>query len=181
MIQLMNPYIKCTSIAGKVVINPEKNPHSSLNKTHWINFNKQVDLGFPIMFLILAGVFWITIDGANVPSGKIANPCSLIRYIHPLNNLSRNYTLPWWISGVLIDGAYLAMAWVISVMLPPMAIFFPVYTLLEDFGYLPRVAFNMDPLYKKVGAHGKQALTMTYGIWVQCCRYSCNKNYRLSA
>jgi ferrous iron transport protein B len=72
--------------------------------------------------------------------------------------------MPWWLSGVLIDGAYLAMAWVISVMLPPMAIFFPVYTLLEDFGYLPRVAFNMDPLYKKVGAHGKQALTMTMGF-----------------
>jgi ferrous iron transport protein B len=72
--------------------------------------------------------------------------------------------MPWWLSGVLIDGAYLSMAWVISVMLPPMAIFFPLYTLLEDFGYLPRVAFNMDPLYNKVGAHGKQALTMAMGF-----------------
>jgi ferrous iron transport protein B len=72
--------------------------------------------------------------------------------------------MPVWLDGLLIDGAYLAMAWVISVMLPPMAIFFPLFTLLEDFGYLPRVAFNMDNLYRKVGAHGKQALTMSMGF-----------------
>jgi len=72
--------------------------------------------------------------------------------------------MPWWLSGFLIDGVYLAVAWVIAVMLPPMAIFFPMFTLLEDFGYLPRVAFNMDYLFRKTGAHGKQALTMSMGF-----------------
>ena len=72
--------------------------------------------------------------------------------------------MPWWLDGLLIDGVYLATAWVISVMLPPMAIFFPLFTLLEDFGYLPRVAFNLDRLFQKAGAHGKQALTMAMGF-----------------
>jgi ferrous iron transport protein B len=72
--------------------------------------------------------------------------------------------IPWWLDGFLLDGVYLATAWVISVMLPPMAIFFPLFTLLEDFGYLPRVAFNLDSLFHKAGAHGKQALTMCMGF-----------------
>jgi ferrous iron transport protein B len=120
-------------------------------------------LGFPLMFLLLAIVFWLTVTGANVPSGIIAS--FLIDTMHPiLKNAAASISMPWWLSGVLIDGAYLAMAWVISVMLPPMAIFFPLFTLLEDFGYLPRVAFNMDSLYRKAGAHGKQALTMSMGF-----------------
>jgi ferrous iron transport protein B len=119
--------------------------------------------GFPIMFLILAVVFWITIVGANIPSAMIASV--LVDTIHPwLKQIAVSINTPAWISGILFDGAYLAMAWVISVMLPPMAIFFPVFTLLEDFGYLPRVAFNMDNIYKRVGAHGKQALTMSMGF-----------------
>ncbi|MFA5805153.1 MAG: nucleoside recognition domain-containing protein [Melioribacteraceae bacterium] len=119
--------------------------------------------GFPIMFILLAIVFWITIVGANVPSGWISS--LLIDTLHPLiKNFFNSIQIPWWITGVLIDGAYLAAAWVISVMLPPMAIFFPMFTLLEDFGYLPRVAFNMDNLYRRVGAHGKQALTMSMGF-----------------
>ncbi len=72
--------------------------------------------------------------------------------------------MPWWLSGFLFDGMYLATAWVVAVMLPPMAIFFPLFTLLEDFGYLPRVAFNLDKLFQKAGAHGKQALTMCMGF-----------------
>ncbi|WP_044260754.1 nucleoside recognition domain-containing protein, partial [Prevotella conceptionensis] len=71
---------------------------------------------------------------------------------------------PWWLTGLLVDGVYLATAWVVSVMLPPMAIFFPLFTLLEDFGYLPRVAFNLDELFRRSGAHGKQALTMSMGF-----------------
>ena len=122
--------------------------------------------GFPIMLLLLTAVFWITISGANIPSGMIASV--LIDTIHPaLKTFSVTIGLPWWLSGVLIDGMYLSMAWVVSVMLPPMAIFFPLFTLLEDFGYLPRVAFNMDNIFRKVGAHGKQALTMSMG-------YGCN-------
>lgn len=120
-------------------------------------------LGFPLMFLLLAIVFWLTITGANVPSGLLAS--FLIDTMHPIiKSGAESIGFPWWLNGVLIDGAYLAAAWVISVMLPPMAIFFPLFTLLEDFGYLPRVAFNMDSLYRKAGAHGKQALTMSMGF-----------------
>ncbi len=72
--------------------------------------------------------------------------------------------MPWWLSGFLIDGVYLATAWVVAVMLPPMAIFFPLFTLLEDFGYLPRVAFNLDNVFRKSGAHGKQSLSMMMGF-----------------
>jgi ferrous iron transport protein B len=119
--------------------------------------------GFPLMFLLLAVVFWLTIEGANVPSGMIAS--LLLDTLHPiLKEYSASIGIPFFIDGLLIDGAYLAMAWVISVMLPPMAIFFPLFTLLEDFGYLPRVAFNMDRLFQKAGAHGKQALTMSMGF-----------------
>jgi len=119
--------------------------------------------GFPIMFLILAVVLWLTITGANYPSSLISNV--LLDNFHPfLKNLANNLGAPWWLSGFLIDGVYLSVAWVISVMLPPMAIFFPLFTLLEDFGYLPRVAFNLDYLFKKSGAHGKQALTMSMGF-----------------
>ena len=89
----------------------------------------------------------------------------LIGTIYPaLKSAAAAIGMPWWLSGLLIDGVYLATAWVISVMLPPMAIFFPLFTLLEDFGYLPRVAFNLDNLFKKAGAHGKQALSMTMGF-----------------
>ncbi|MDQ1769680.1 nucleoside recognition domain-containing protein [Labilibaculum euxinus] len=120
-------------------------------------------LGFPIMFLLLALVFWLTVTGANYPSGLLAS--FLIDYMHPiLKGVAASIHMPWWLDGVLIDGAYLAMAWVIAVMLPPMAIFFPLFTLLEDLGYLPRVAFNMDSLFRKAGAHGKQALTMSMGF-----------------
>lgn len=119
--------------------------------------------GFPIMFVLLATVFWLTIEGANVPSAFLAS--LLIDTIQPfLKDISASIGIPFFIDGLLIDGAYLAMAWVISVMLPPMAIFFPLFTLLEDFGYLPRVAFNMDRLFQKAGAHGKQALTMSMGF-----------------
>jgi ferrous iron transport protein B len=118
--------------------------------------------GFPLMILLLAIVFWLTISGANVPSQMLAT--LLLDKVHPfLIDVGGTIGMPWWLSGFLFDGVYLATAWVISVMLPPMAIFFPMFTLLEDFGYLPRVAFNMDGLFRKAGAHGKQALTMTMG------------------
>jgi len=119
--------------------------------------------GFPLMLLILAVVFWITIEGANVPSSMLAT--LLIDNGHGwLKGVAAALSLPWWLDGFLLDGVYLATAWVVSVMLPPMAIFFPLFTLLEDFGYLPRVAFNLDGLFEKAGAHGKQALTMCMGF-----------------
>ncbi|MGD8321773.1 MAG: ferrous iron transport protein B, partial [Gemmatimonadota bacterium] len=120
-------------------------------------------LGFPVMLLMLAVVFWITIQGANYPSQLLSQV--LIEKGHPwLKGLGSSIGMPWWLSGFLFDGVYLATAWVVSVMLPPMAIFFPLFTLLEDFGYLPRVAFNLDALFRKAGAHGKQALTMCMGF-----------------
>ena len=119
--------------------------------------------GFPLMLAILAAVFWITIEGANVPSAMLAG--LLLDTVHPwLKGLGDAVGMPWWMSGFLFDGIYMATAWVVAVMLPPMAIFFPIFTLLEDFGYLPRVAFNLDSLFRSAGAHGKQALTMCMGF-----------------
>jgi len=119
--------------------------------------------GFPIMLFILGVVLWLTIIGANYPSSMLST--LLLDKIHPvLKDFGNFLSFPWWLSGFLFDGVYLAAAWVVAVMLPPMAIFFPLFTLLEDFGYLPRVAFNMDHLFKKSGAHGKQALTMSMGF-----------------
>ena len=118
--------------------------------------------GFPIMLVGLALVFWVTIVGANYPSRGLAF------LLFGLENLAADlFTTigaPWWLTGLLWHGVYRGLAWVISVMLPPMAIFFPVFTILENLGYLPRVAFNMDWLFKRVGAHGKQALTMSMGF-----------------
>jgi ferrous iron transport protein B len=120
-------------------------------------------LGFPVMLFLLAVVFWLTIAGANAPSAMLAT--GLIDNLQPwLKGLGASIGLPWWLNGFLFDGVYLATAWVVSVMLPPMAIFFPLFTLLEDFGYLPRVAFNLDSLFRRAGAHGKQALTMCMGF-----------------
>ncbi len=119
--------------------------------------------GFPMMLAILMLVFWLTISGANVPSRALAT--LLIDNGHPwIKGLMEQMSAPWWLTGFLVDGVYLATAWVVSVMLPPMAIFFPLFTLLEDFGYLPRVAFNLDRYFHKAGAHGKQALTMCMGF-----------------
>ncbi len=118
---------------------------------------------FPIMVLVLGVILWLTIVGANVPSGMLAT--LLVDQGHAL--LSGWFAAagaPVWLKGLLVDGMYLATAWVIAVMLPPMAIFFPCFTLLEDFGFLPRVAFNLDRVFQKAGAHGKQALTMAMGL-----------------
>ena len=120
-------------------------------------------LGFPIMLLLLMGVFWLTVVGSNYPSTLLS--WLLLDTIHPaLKTAVASIGLPWWLVGVMVDGVYLCTAWVVAVMLPPMAIFFPLFTLLEDLGYLPRVTFNLDNLFRRVGAHGKQALTMCMGF-----------------
>ncbi len=111
---------------------------------------------FPTMFLLLMGIFWLTIEGANYPSGWLS--AFLFGLEKPLLDLLG--WMPAWLSGLLVQGAYRVTAWVVSVMLPPMAIFFPLFTLLEDAGYLPRVAFNLDRCFRKCRACGKQALTM---------------------
>lgn len=121
--------------------------------------------GFAIMGLVFAAVLWITIVGANYPSSWLS--WLLTDQAYGWLRVAAFAHLPAWLAGVLIDGMFLATAWVISVMLPPMAIFFPAFTLLEDLGYLPRVAFNLDRVFHRVGAHGKQALTTAMG-------YGCN-------
>lgn len=155
-------YADAAGIADRAVTRGDEVPRFDMDRT----IDRLVTsswLGFPLMLLMLAVVFWVTIEGANVPSGMLAT--LLIDTTHPLLKAgAQSISLPWWLDGLLIDGIYLAMAWVIAVMLPPMAIFFPLFTLLEDFGYLPRVAFNLDNLFKRAGAHGKQALTMTMGF-----------------
>ncbi len=118
--------------------------------------------GLPLMLALLALVFWLTISGANVPSAMIADALFWIE--ERASALFDAWGVPWWITGFLWHGTYRGLAWVVSVMLPPMAIFFPCFTILEDLGYLPRVAFNLDWLFKKAGAHGKQSLTMTMGF-----------------
>jgi ferrous iron transport protein B len=155
-------YANAAELTNRSVTKSMERPAFTLDRTIDRIVTSPV-FGFPVMFLILAVIFWLTIEGANVPSGLLAS--LLIDNFHPaIKDFTISIGFPWWLTGVMIDGAYLAMAWVISVMLPPMAIFFPLFTLLEDFGYLPRVAFNMDNLYKRAGAHGKQSLTMAMGF-----------------
>lgn len=114
--------------------------------------------GIPIMLAMLCAIFWLTINGANYPSALLADGLFWIQ--DRLTDFFLWLGTPDWVHGVLVLGVYRVLAWVISVMLPPMAIFFPLFTLLEDFGYLPRVAFNLDHQFKKAKACGKQALTM---------------------
>jgi len=118
--------------------------------------------GLPIMLGLLGIIIWLTVSGANVLSDAIANVLFAVGDWG--RGLFTSLSLPWWITGFVWDGVYRGLAWVVSVMLPPMAIFFPSFTLLEDLGYLPRVAFNLDWLFKKSGAHGKQSLTMAMGF-----------------
>ncbi len=119
-------------------------------------------LGLPIMALLLAIVFWLTVAGANVPSAMLAEGLFWIEGLGV--RMFEAIGLPWWITGFVWNGVYRGLAWVVSVMLPPMAIFFPMFTILEDLGYLPRVAFNLDFLFRRAGAHGKQALSMAMGF-----------------
>jgi ferrous iron transport protein B len=142
-------YAEAARLADRAVQRTGEKPRFDLDRAIDRLVTSRV-LGFPLMLALLTAVFWLTIAGANVPSKMLKTAASAVG-------------MPWWLDGLLIDGMYLATAWVVSVMLPPMAIFFPLFTLLEDFGYLPRVAFNLDKNFKRVGAHGKQALTMAMG------------------
>lgn len=117
---------------------------------------------YPIMLLLLAGVFWLTIVGANYPSELLSR--LLFGLQTKLTALLCALGAPDWLHGALVHGVYRVLAWVVSVMLPPMAIFFPLFTLLEDAGYLPRVAFNLDCPFRRCRACGKQALTMCMGF-----------------
>lgn len=123
--------------------------------------------GIPIMILFLAIIFWITIIGANYPSEILFTFFGWIQ--KKLIYMATYINCPQWLSDMLILGVYQTLTWVISVMLPPMAIFFPLFTFLEDLGYLPRIAFNMDKFFKKACCTGKQMITMCMGFGCNAC------------
>jgi ferrous iron transport protein B len=153
-------YQESQRIAGRAV--------QAKGKAKW-DLDQRIDrlvtspiFGLPLMLLLLSLVFWLTIVGANYPSQLLA---SMLFWIEAHGaGLFESIGMPWWFTGFLWHGVYRGLAWVVSVMLPPMAIFFPMFTILEDLGYLPRVAFNLDWLFRKAGAHGKQSLTMAMGF-----------------
>lgn len=118
--------------------------------------------GYPMMLALLAVVFWLTITGANIPSQWLST--ALFWMQDRLSDLFYALGAPAWLHGAVVLGAYRVLAWVVSVMLPPMLIFFPLFTLLEDVGYLPRIAYNLDHVFCKCHACGKQALTMAMGF-----------------
>jgi len=163
--------VKCAeAIAAAVVTEHRTAPHATDRKLDRILTSRL--FGLPIMLTLLGAVFWLTIAGANVPGELIATGLFWVETQFSLWMTALG--APAWLYGLLVTGVYRTLAWVVSVMLPPMAIFFPLFTLLEDLGYLPRVAFNLDALFKKAGAHGKQALTM-------CMGFGCNAAGVISA
>jgi ferrous iron transport protein B len=140
--------------------------------------------GYLIMLFLLGAAFWLTISGANYPSEMLANLFSALE--EKLLGILAAIGAPEWFIGLFVLGLFRTLGWVVSVMLPPMAIFFPLFTLMEDLGYLPRVAFNLDYLFKKCGTHGKQALTMCMGFGcnaagVTACRIIDSPRERLIA
>lgn len=133
------------------------------------NFDRKLDkvltgrlVGYPLMIALLMLVFWITISGANYPSEILSS--ILFSFQDKLTEFFYYLNAPKWLHGIFVLGIYRVLAWVVSVMLPPMAIFFPLFTILEDSGYLPRIAYNLDNAFKKCCACGKQALTMCMGF-----------------
>jgi ferrous iron transport protein B len=155
-------YAEAARIAERAVSRPERAARPTFDRTVDRLVTSRL-WGFPLMIALFAVMLWLTISGSNVPSSWLS--ALLVEQLHPwLRDSATALGFPSWLRGVLIDGMYLATAWVVSVMLPPMAIFFPLFTLLEDFGYLPRVAFNLDHLFRRAGAHGKQAMSLMMGF-----------------
>ncbi len=149
---------KAAEIARKTIFASNNNPEISL-------LDKLICskvFGLPIMLLMLFVLLWISISAANIPSQLLSGLFSLVGTI--LRNCALTLGFPEMLTGIIIDGIYGTTAWVVSVMLPPMAIFFPLFTLLEDFGLLPRIAFNLDPVFRCCGSCGKQSLTMCMGL-----------------
>lgn len=139
-----------------------KNENYSLQDRKFDKILTSKKTGIPIMLLFLGLIFWITISGANYPSQALS--CFFGFLERKLITIFDYFHSPLWIKGILIDGVYKTLSWVVAVMLPPMAIFFPLFTFLEDLGYLPRIAFNLDKCFKKCCTSGKQALTMCMGF-----------------
>ena len=141
----------------------------SFEKSDYRSSDKKIDkfltsktFGIPIMILFLGLIFWITIIGANYPSSLLSEFFGSIQ--EKLIYWANYINMPSWLSSMLILGVYQTVTWIVAVMLPPMAIFFPLFTILEDLGYLPRIAFNMDKCFKKAYTNGKQMITMCMGF-----------------
>lgn len=147
-------------ISNEVVTFSKSNYDANMRKWDRILTNKKT--GIPIMILMLFGILWLTIQFSNIPSSILFDVFAFLET--KLMSIFQFFHAPWWISGVLIEGMYRTLTWVVSVMLPPMAIFFPLFTLLEDLGVLPRIAFNLDYPFEKCRACGKQSLTMCMGL-----------------
>ena len=120
--------------------------------------------GIPIMILFLGVIFWITITGANYPSEWLSQFFGWLQ--EKFEYLFEILSAPEWLKSMLVDGVYKTLTWIIAVMLPPMAIFFPLFTLLEDLGFLPRIAFNLDKFFRKAGSSRKTSSYYVHGIWV---------------
>ena len=148
------------AIAAAVVTNEGKHYSAADRRLDRILTSRRT--GYPIMLALLAFIFWLTLSGANLPSQLLAD--GLFGLQDRLSTLLLHAGAPLWLHDALVLGIYRVAAWVVSVMLPPMAIFFPLFTLLEDIGYLPRVAYNLDKPLKRCGACGKQALTICMGF-----------------
>lgn len=148
------------SIASRTVSLPEK-PYGKRD-AFWDRILTGRLAGYPAMIGLLALIFWLTITGSNYPSALLSS--LFFSFQEKLTAAFMAVNAPQWLHGILVLGVYRVLAWVISVMLPPMAIFFPLFTLLEDFGYLPRIAYNLDRPFQCCKACGKQALTMAMGF-----------------
>ena len=147
-------------ISSKVCTYTNKDYLSKTIKIDRILTSKK--FGIPIMLLFLCVLFWITIVGANYPSQILSDFFGNLKI--QITNFFNSVHSPEWLTSMLVDGVYQTVTWIISVMLPPMAIFFPLFTILEDLGFLPRIAFNLDRCFKCACTSGKQALTMCMGF-----------------
>ncbi|MGN0172857.1 MAG: ferrous iron transport protein B [Acutalibacteraceae bacterium] len=181
--EIVSAVVKSAEEICKGAVVYDKNKYSSVDrKIDKVLTSKRT--GYPIMLALLAVVFWITISGANYPSQLLSSGLFYIQ--DRLTDLFQFLGAPDWLHGILVLGVYRVLAWVVSVMLPPMAIFFPLFTLLEDTGYLPRIAYNLDKPFKRCNACGKQALTMCMGFGCNAagvvgCRIIDSKRERLLA
>ncbi len=158
--KIVTTLIQSAEIIASIAVFTEGSGHARDRKIDHVLTSKRY--GIPIMILLLFIIFWITITGANYPSQMLFD--GLFWFGDRLSEFLIWLHAPTWLHDILVLGVYRSLAWVVSVMLPPMAIFFPLFTILEDLGYLPRLAFNTDRLFQKAQACGKQALTMCMGF-----------------
>ena len=163
--EIPNFISKCEEIYAQTVICGDLKYKEKDKKTDRILTSKFT--GILIMISGLFGILWLTLEGTNIISDFLSVP--LFGFIDPLHSFIDFMNAPVWLKGLFVDGMYKTLAWVVSVMLPPMSLFFPIFTLLEDLGYLPRVAFNLDNFFRKANAHGKQALTACMGFGCNAC------------